>query len=231
MKLTRIKRPLTNIFRNWFPVFLGIFVVLGLLFLSSFLVVKKVSCRTQYGPCQRALADRFTSLLGHNLLLVGRGSAWELVKDRGEIRDLEVKRNLPDTVTLDISVRKARVAVPVGERLYLIDLEGGIVGEETKSSLPTLVVENFSEIPGEDLTWAVKTLVNLQNVGFEPWGELREGDLVLRLNSRGPEVLVPRDKDPTALAGSLQFMTTRFTMEGKQPVSIDLRFKNPVITF
>lgn len=227
------KRFFKNLFakvKSLLPIFFVSGVIIVLLYASTLWKVKRIECSTEYGPCIESLKETFNPLIGKNLILTGRDDVKNVVKDRLEVHRVRIRKKLPETLIVDVEIAKARVAVPQEGKFKLLDLTGNIVGEGEDSTLPKLnVIPTLAEISENDVKWAVETLYYLDVLGFDVNAAFDNGGMVVDVN--GTEVVLAKSREPTLAAGSLQFMMTRFKMEGKSPVKIDLRFKNPIVTF
>lgn len=230
MKVPRLKRLILNfikIFWVIFPISLFLVGIFILSYKSDFLVIKKIDCETSYGDCSDELLKKFSPLLGRNILTIERSEVQNLVEDDKQINTVMTKKRLPNNFLIQVEMKKPRVAIRSGDRFKLVDLEGEVLSEDDKTSLPILTLNE--EVLGDNFKMAIKLLANLYAIGMRSNGELRSAQLVLQTN--GTQVLVSRLSNPKLVAGSLHFMMQRFTMEGKQPRVIDMRFKNPIVTF
>lgn len=227
-----MSRKLVKIFgRLWLPnVFLAFFLIVGLslLFYShSLFEIKSLRCFTQYGPCQN-YEEKFSKFLGKNIFLLKDEDLKSVLRSEKQIKSFSIKKRIPGTLVINLVVRKARVLGNSGDKSFLLDTEGEVIGEAQNSSLlPKLSMR--SDALHSDIVWAVKVLSLLNQIGFFSNGVLSANDLDVKIGEL--EVKMPKNKDPVILAGSLQFMLKRFTMEGRIPVKIDLRFKNPIVKF
>ena len=236
MNITKTKRFANNFLiasKNFGIGILCLTVIGGTIFLiykNNFFGIKNVECSTQYGSCTFQLNETFSQLVGKNLLTLGRGDVGILIKDKEGIKHFSTKKKLPGTLVIYLELRKPRVAISAGDKLILTDLVGEKISETDESTLPSLKIEeNLEDIEKGQLQWAIQTLVNLDAVGINGQSELKKGQLIF--NFPGTQIIIPKNKDPKLVAGSLHFMMGRFTMEGKQPAKIDLRFQNPIVIF
>lgn len=242
MRLQKIRRLFTKaraILAVLSPILFSVIITVAVAYTATFLTIGKVECKTEYGPCSKTLAGAFAPIIGKSLLLTGRDEVSKLSEGQAEIQSLNIRKKLPDTLVVDVAVRKARAAIVANGKLLLVDLEGKVIAETDKSTLPKVNLnKDLSEVSIEETQWIVGTLSSLYALGISSKGELRGRELVLQVsmvgdedNLRIVEVVVGKVKDPALTAGSLQFMLNQFKMNGKLPVAIDLRFKNPVVVF
>lgn len=188
--------------------------------------VEHIICKTQYGPCPPEIENSFSAFLGENLVTAAENKVRD--KELSNIEDIRVQKKLPSTLLISVKLRKARLAVVGGAgKLTLVDIEGRTLGETEESLLPKLFLSD-SEISESELKFAARMIAYIS--GFEPAVEGTLGrEFILR--TRGVEVVLPKSGDPQLVAGSLLFILEKVKMEQKNPVKIDLRFRNPVVVF
>lgn len=201
-----------------------------------------ILCRTQYGPCSDSQEKAFSDFLGENLIFVNSGEVKDTALSLTGMRDVQIRKILPGILMIKLTQVKPQVALEVGKgfgsdvgHFLLLSLDGEVVGQTISTSLPKLSIPDLSQINDlsktqkETLQKTLLILVLIGQTGQNPYGFLAQEELSVRVD--GLDVIFPTDKDPQVLVGSLQFIMSRFTIEGKKPVKIDLRFKNPVVTF
>lgn len=187
---------------------------------SSFFTVQKIECFTQYGQCPRELADVTSSLKNRKLL---RPIPKPSLSSYPIMNKISFYRRLPSTLVVNIELKK-----PIGIiDKSLIDESGVVLGQTTSSLLPRLISDEISEIQIRSLK-----LLNL----ISP---LISGQLIGQLSSRtlsvksvsSPEILIDMDKPSQTWYPALQLLLEKSKIDGKIPRIIDLRYKEPVLTY
>lgn len=193
----------------------------------SFGSVREIICRTQYGSCPNDLEMLLSDIRGKNIFLLTKNDFSKV--QESQVKDFQFSTRLPSTLLVDLTLRKARVAVRGGEGDFLLlDLDGELVGKVGETVLPVLALSEQTD--RNNLRKAIKILSLVKNSGSEIESS-RLVDNTLFLNSRGFEIILPIDKSAEILVGSLQFILGKFTIDGRRIVKIDFRFNNPVVTF
>ncbi len=208
---------------------ISIFLLLSFIFFyfsPDFFVIRKIVCTTQFGECVDSLRSILSPLLGKQTLFVNRRDVENLLLDRPEVREVSIKKKLRELV-VKLNVSKPVAAIQSGGNYLLVDETGKVVARTEKTFLPPILVQ--AETKDTDIKWAILTVAFIKELGFNPQSELNNGELLVTVNAT--QVLIPKNKSPRLAAGSLQSIITGFTMKGKQPVKIDLRFKNPIVSF
>ncbi|MBI4058702.1 hypothetical protein HY404_00525 [Candidatus Microgenomates bacterium] len=178
------------------------------------------------------MQQHFNKFIGQRLLLVMPDNKG-IRSDLANIKDIKVKRKIPDTLIVMVEMSKPKVAIQnegqQAGKFLLVDISGNIVGQANQTSLPKIMVEKNDQLN----SWLIQ-LVDLlsRSFGTDKISIFRLNGNGLSFQLDGAEIILPTtDKDSQLLVGSLQLVMKRFTMDSKQPVKIDLRFKNPVVTF
>lgn len=221
-------------------VVLLVLVIGSLLFLGkisfSLLAVTTIICRTQYGPCSPVTERAFSGFKGEQFFLLDRGEVRTTALSLSGVEDVWVRKQIPNTLIVDLTVGKPVVALDVGDgvgdrgKFLLLTENGEPIAQATTTSLPKLSLATTSDPPGETIVKrALVLLAEFGQSGFNARGKIQGENILLTIGNT--EVLIPLAKDPLFVIGSLQLMLDRFTIEGKQPRKIDLRFKNPVVRF
>lgn len=218
--------------KQFLPLALLIPLVLLVLFASS-VRVEKVSCFTQYGPCPDSYSERLTKFVNQPLHLVNNGEVKKSLSGVGVVGSIRVLKHLDGKIEVNVEVEKPRVAVSInsGQKLFLVNLNGEIVSQVPESSLPKLIVRAGKISPEDSGFVSAVRLVELASRAMAVSGA-EMSDEGLHFTTDGTKVLMPLSgRDAQVLAGSLQLILGRSTIEGKRPVKIDLRFKNAVVEF
>lgn len=120
---------------------------------------------------------------------------------------------------------------------YLIDEDGMLLQRNTSSDYPEIKIETQSarggeKIQGEEIKKTLAVLKELKKLNLEvdrvEVYNRERMDLIFRNSIK---VFYNSAVDPYTFASSLQFMFSRFKIDGKMPAQIDFRFRKPVVKF
>lgn len=203
---------------------------------SPFFAIKRVTCKTQYGPCNKQDEEKLAWARGENFFFVNTGA---IKSDLGKLftnRKIYVEKVFPNTLIVSIEKRKAIVAVKNQGRegLFLVDADGQVIDRVPQSYLPGLQIEGEQLAVGQNLppglVSAVKTLYLTYKAQGAKEGQVK-GDKLSLVLPEGPMVYYSLEREPSLLVGALQLILVRSRIEGKLPSTIDLRYSKPVLTY
>lgn len=233
------------------PLLAKLLIILGLMAIlfhfarSDLFVVSRISCTTQFGPCERQMEEEMGQFLGTNLFLFNTEQLVRSLDDDFRVRDVSIDKVFPNKLKVTVVIRKPRAALmrdEAGMRLYYLLDEEGILMEVAESTLlPKLSLNEelerkvFTESTlGKKINGEVATavaLVSLVNKITEiTSAQLGKDSLVIQLGS-GTRSVFPLNRDPAVLAGSLQVIMYKSKIDGKHATEIDLRYSNPVVVY
>lgn len=218
-------------------------VVALLIFLarSEHILVKGYSCKTQYGPtCDKKDTDILQRFVGTNFFTLDLKTVEGDLKTNFVNEQIAVQRVLPGKINAFIVKRKPIIGAKMLDRetpgYFLVDKEGVVVSFVPETALGILYYKQAEHnlVVGtstdEKFKKAAEILYqNLRSFGAKQ-AELQGNLLKITL----PEEIVvsyPLDRDTLELSGALQLILTRSRIDGKLPRAVDLRFKNPVLTY
>lgn len=163
--------------------------------------------------------------------------AGAIEKENPQIKNVIVRKKLPDTLILYAEERKPLfIATDRSKFTYFIaDSEGVVFAQVNNSALPVLQTERISLKVGVKLdrrreTTAVKYIAAIDTNGLE-LKEIIVGEKGLHLGVDSVHVVVNADEYNKEKLKALQILLKRFTIEGRKPREIDLRFEKPVVKF
>lgn len=175
-------------------------------------------CITQFGPCPAEyLLDKF-------------------LHRRPEVYSVSTRYKFPLTLEKKVILRVplGTIATSSASPRYIVDTYGQVYSQSQNSALPLLLVPGAIQI-GKQVTReqlnSLKALSLLSPIFSDsPTGEFRETDLVVHVKNY--EILLdPSNPDISASLASLQQLYSRSRIDGKVPHKLDLRFRNPIITY
>lgn len=173
---------------------------------------------TQFGSCPAEyLSDKF-------------------LHRRPEIYSVSTHYKFPFTFEKDVILRipLGTIATSSASPRFTVDTYGQVYSQSPNSSLPLLLVPGAIQI-GKQVNQlqlnSLKALSLLAPIFSDsPIGEFRETDLVVHV--KNSEILLdPNNPDISASLASLQQLHSRSRIDGKVPHKLDLRFRNPIITY
>lgn len=217
--------------------FLLISLSVGIFFVfqkTDFLQVKEIICFSQFGVCPELLqAQLEKDYRGDNILFLSSGEVKGTARSYPVVRNVTVRKFFPSTLKVTTRIEKAWFAVGQSgsNKFILVDSEAKPIQTVEDSLLPKLYIESSWDQIGADVRkYAAEMIIYLSRSGYNVQAKFVEGGLEVVIGAT--MVVFPAyHEDARLLAGSLHFMLERFTMENKIPVKIDMRFKNPVVTF
>ncbi|MBI3289937.1 hypothetical protein HYZ78_00905 [Candidatus Microgenomates bacterium] len=229
MGISNFKFQISNV-----QLIISVLLILPLLFFVSQIKVSKIFCRTQYGPCPESYREKLIPFVGKPLYRVNGGEIKKTFYAVEKVGEVRVLKHFMGELDVVIEVSKAGVAVQAGDdtsKIWLVTLDGTIVGQTTQSSLPKLIVRSGRVSPEDpNFVLAVRLTELFARARKVDSAEIVGQDLMVA--TEGIQVIMPLvGHDPQVLVGSLQLILAQGTISGKRPVKIDLRFKNAVVTY
>ena len=217
-----------------------VLLVFSLIYLTPRLIkIKKIDCRSQFGPCAQIFLEKSISYEGKSLKEVKEGLS-EYFKSSPFIKEYSFTYKLPDKLIVNVIEAKAKYALgnKANSVFCPVDKDGICLRIETATNLPLLEISgnppNVGEKVGSGELFALETIYNLFSSHGVKEGKLVEGRLEAKVE--GYSVIFPLQGDRSVLMGSLELILSRLKSPGKDSKidytgvsKIDLRFKNPVL--
>jgi len=213
-------------------------LVIASVSLPGIIPVKKISCESQFGPCRKQVEDALSKYQGESLRRA-KAQITALLGAEVFIESFDVRFTLPANLKVYVIEKKPVYAINDLEKqaIALTDKEGYIVSIVETTNLPVLSGRGLFGGVGEKVDG--ETLFGLAVVSdmFQFYqvkeGVLEKGGLTVELKE-GSTVIFPLEGDRAVLISSLRLIISKLEeeAEGKSKgVTIDLRFKNPVVTY
>ena len=239
-----IRLSLFKLLKNkYVRILIGILAIITLIFLarSEHVLVKGYNCKTQYGPtCDKKDTDILQGFVGTNFFTLNLKTLESDLKTNFVNEQVAVQRVIPGKINAFIVKRKPIIGAKMIDKeapgYFLVDKEGVVISFVPDSALGILNYRQAEHnlvvgaMADEKFKKASQILYsNLRSFGAKD--ARLEGNL---LKVTLPEEIVvnyPLDRDILELSGALQLILTRSRIDGKLPREIDLRFKNPVLTY
>lgn len=218
-----------------------IFIVAFFILLPKFVVIKNISCSSQYGPCLEDIVKKLEGFQEGKLSKVKK-ELKSYLKSEPEVKDFSFQYKIPDRIIVNIIERKAEFAVKSLDKniFVFIDSGGKAIAIKESSPLPYIEVNGYTPNVGEIVNDSVFAALNLIKSIYSQYqvtsGKMEINDLYVNF-PEGISVIFPLDKDRDILMGSLKLIFNRLNsslpesriIEGKKISIIDLRFTNPVL--
>ncbi len=152
-----------------------------------------------------------------------------------KIEEVKIERVFPGKLLVKIQTRLPLAAVKTQDGYFLIDKEGLIFDQQKESGvIPTLNLGLQNPKVGSRIDETEEVVLKI--LAFLKGKEdilfiTKEADDYFLQLTEGLSILFPGKDETQEKLDSLQMMLTRFKIEGKRPIKIDLRFAKPVISF
>jgi hypothetical protein len=216
-------------------------VVSSIFYIPKALKIKSINCSSQYGPFNPYYSGDLQEIVGMSVK-EGKDSAEKILNDSVLVQKHIVHYQI--TGKLDINVVEAKPYYAIkSENLgttYLVDDKGYILSETTSTSLPYLVVSEIELAQGElvkdELLFSLKLLYDMNTLFQTAYGEYTNEGVIVRLPN-GHKVIFPTEGDVKVLVGGARLIYQQLNSQaqetridiGDEALTIDMRFKNPVI--
>lgn len=203
--------------------------------LLSFLLIAHLECYTQFGVCPEAYTVPSEFLLNRPIYYpLPRSDIFSRYKLFPEIRSISLHRRLPNTLVLDIEVRR-----PLGlltsqilgaHTSAVVDETGLVFNGVDSSALPQLIISDSINLGGSISSNQLKAIKILNSIShLSPsrlTGQLTDSTLTITMSPL-TTVLLDVNRLPDDWPAPLQSIFTRSKIDGKFSRKIDMRFSHP----
>lgn len=223
--------------KSWIIGLLVILIAIFILNIPRLIVIKSISCESQFGPCSGLLNQKLSEVQGMSLLATRKHIA-EVFEKNVFVKKHSSRFQLPDKIIIDVVERKPEIALvnkQNTEEFFIVDTEGYIINTAENNQLPVIVVDNEQNfVVGTRVKDDIIFCKGLLSRSFSLFGSklaFYNGNYLALDLPAGQTVVFPSVGDQDVLFGSLslilsQLNTGRFDSRIK---IIDLRYKNPVL--
>ena len=227
-------RQKLNIYKILSIVLIIIFIFSIPIVIEKIKKIEKIECESQYGKCDEVIAN--------SLQLTGNYRDTKKIIEQRLGKDILVNNYLiqykiPNTIKIDINLKKPKYAIFNGSKYFLIDKDGLVIEESSETNLPTLNKDNVNLVIGEKIGEKDKFALSIIN-GLAYLYSINSGNIIndeLKvISSEGIIIRFPLEGDKDVLLGSLRLIFSRLNDETKgirieDTKEIDLRFKNALL--
>ena len=238
---------------------IDIFKILSILLIIIFLIfmplviqksikIHKIECRTQFGQCPDQIISNFQFLVPNQIksttsLSKSKFLIKKILEQNIQVNNYLLQYKIPDTIKIEINIKKPRYAIYDGQKYFSLDKNGLILSETLETNLPTLVVNNYQNQIGSKISDT--ELFSLKIIEKVAWlYSVKVGSLENNLPAQAGELLItlkegvlvhfPLEGDIDTLVGSLRLIFSRLN-DGHEGIKmsdigeIDLRFQSAIL--
>jgi len=214
------------------------FIAIIALAVPGIIRVNKITCESQFGPCRPDLQMSLEKHLGKSLIAAKKGVGVTL-RDEPLVKSFDVRFKLPAGIEAVVVEKKISFGLKDLKKnaIALVDKEGYIVAITNTTNLPTVAGVDLAEGVGEKVSASQLFALELVSDMFTFY-QVKEGTfegdgLVVEI-PKGPKIIFPLEGEKSVLFSSLRLIISK--IEGEQggnvdSATIDLRYKNPVISY
>lgn len=221
----------------------SILIILGVfafIFFSGRIVIKNITCKSQYSYCGGYLDGKLSGVGGGNYRIIKR-ELKRLLDSEGIVQKYNILYRPPDGILVNVVIRKGIVALKTGSEYYVIDRNGFIISKVKSTNLVYFSADGVKYNVGDRIDDRL-LFYSLLVVGTNKMFPMEKafvderGDLEIKL--RGSLlVLFPKEGDRDVLLGSLRLIINQLNKDSQNlriekdmnSMILDLRYKNPVI--
>jgi len=217
-----------------------LFVSLPILIIPRLINIEKVTCRSQFGPCNIVIQEELDSINGGNLIDI-REKVKNVLAKSVLVREFYIQYKIPNTLKVDLLEAKPKYAISdKNKNIILVDARGYILTSQKTSSLPTIEVDKELKKVGEQVDentlFAGEIIYDMFSLYSIDYGKIVEDRLEI-ISSDDIKIIYPLVGDREVLVGSLVAIMSRLKESNEAPrieevksvSEIDLRYKNPVL--
>ena len=215
------------------------FGIISLILLAEFLIIvgmlnifgiKHIVTGSYYSPL-------FLNQGGKNIFNFNTDILEEKIQtENPKIKNVTINKQIPNTLFLDYENRSPFIIVTdrLEENFFYADKNGVIYDTADNSNYPLLKTERISLKTGVDLNrqeekLSLKLINALLSTNIDP-KKISIVDEIIIINTDSTEIISGSDINSIDKVEALQLLLKRYTIEGKIPQKIDLRFDKPVVT-
>lgn len=222
----------------------GVLMGAVIIYSAGFYRIEKIECESQYGYCNEKTSNSLKPYEGIRYFQARR-KILKLLSEDILVKEYALQLRLPAKLAVRLIERKPVFAVKTEGDYYLISGDGKIIALTTTTSLP--YIEN-KYIEHEKMAYSLGSTIDVRdthalnvlkylNVLYGIRTGYLKGDLVEFYVPNGPRLIFPIKGDVRVLIGSLRLIIQDVLKENWEyrlekaydKITIDLRFKNPVV--
>lgn len=204
----------------------------GGVYFTRHLIIKDITCKSQYGVCRESLERVLKSSVGKSFIKAREEIKINL-KNELLVSDFSIHFNLPNRLQISVLEKKADFAITNIEnsQFALVDKNGYVLSIQKETSLPVVKIDktlpNVEERISAEILFSLKMTRDMYRFYQTREAILSSDRLVISLKT-GEKVIFPLGKDRQVLLASLDVILSKLN-SSESNSTIDLRFKNPVV--
>lgn len=195
----------------------------------KFLKVSKINCESQYGICDSNLELIISALQNKKEnIFEARNDLEKILKYNKNVLDYSIRFNPLFGLKAFVIEKKAVAAFVTGNIFTLVDSDGEILGKTNSTALPK--IDSSINLSSDEISYLAKLMSGLYNFFGVTTGKVTADGLTVT-NLKGKTVIFPLTGNIDVLLGSLTLIFSRLpsVSQASTILTIDLRFKNPVL--
>jgi len=221
----------------------SVLIILGVFAFVFFLrkiVIKNISCKSQYSYCGDYL-DKKLSKVGEKDYWTTKRELKKLLDSEGIVQKYNILYRPLDGILINVVIRKGIAAIKTGSMYYIFDRNGFIISETKSTDLVYFFTDKVKYNVGDkiddkllfysDLVVGANKMFSVEKASVD-----ENGNLEIKLRN-GPLVLFPEEGDGDILLGSLRLIINQLNKDSQNlriekdmnTTTLDLRYKNPII--
>ena len=202
--------------------------------------VEKIVCESQYGFCNAEISKYLKSFEGKKYIN-SKKEIKKYLSDQLIVKERSFQYKFPNTLLINLIERKSICAIKTNEnKYYLVSEDGIVVGISDSTSLPFMITAgqdlNIGNVIDKDHVFSLKVLKYLDFLYGIKKGLLINAGSEYQIDG-GPKVIFPNEGNLHTLIGSLRLIIQNVTQKSWEyslekdynQITIDLRYKNPII--
>ena len=205
------------------------------------ITIRNIDCENQFGKCSNEINEKLEFIKGEKLLSEDRHIKNVLENDF-RVKEYQLHFNFPDNYKISVIERKPKFAVTNESKSWFaqIDSEGYVISVVETSNLPSVITDAPVPTTGNKLDkrllFALELVYFVSNRYQVYSGKLVDNSLSLIIKPFR-EVLLPLEGEKEIILGQLIFLTGNSEreilnkLENSGNITLDLRYKNPVLKF
>lgn len=214
------------------------FIAIAIIAAPGIIRVKKITCESQFGPCRPDLQGSLNRYSGKSFRTATKAVVATLSQEP-LVESFDVRFKLPAGIEVVVVEKKISFGLKDLKKnaIALVDKEGYIVAISDTTNLPTVSGVDLAGGVGEKVSarqlFALELISDMFTFYQVKDGTLQDDGLVVEI-PKGPRVIFPLEGEKSVLFSSLRLIISKIEEEQGEKAdlaTIDLRYKNPVISY
>ena len=217
---------MNKVFKYLIPVV--ILIVVGGVLIFKALKINNITCESQFGVCDASILYIVSSIKYKNVFET-RSELDKLLKQDKSVLEYSIRFELPYNFKVIVIERKPIVAFVLNKTEFALVDKDGVITEKTQTTaLPK--IDSSIVLTADQTVYLANLMSRLYNFFGVNSGKVTADGFEVD-NIEGKKVIFPLTGDVDVLLGSLTLIISRLPSvpEASTIVTIDLRFKNPVL--